>query len=369
MAWGVLAQWLWPGLLRGPGVLSGLVTLVLFLQMWKASAGHTVALTQDTGAADDWETDPDFVVGLDPPALPLSRGLWSRVGCRPGAHLVLLCRMTSVRRSSDGAPRPCKGQATRSTSSKHLCGQAGAPASPTLSGLAGLVVRGCSQPLRRVPCVEWPSRSAGGWWLWWLSFVLTGVLRRPKAGEASLGSAPGLWSRALLCFWPGRGRPWRGRAAHLVAGWGQGQGPSSWVPPLGFPWLPAAPPAVAEPLERCCRGPASVGALGRPRRSMQAVAEALPGAGAPWHERSWAAHARPPLSSWRGLGSAGLCSSCCGRSQARGEPRQGAASGATPAADCALPGVPLLARLSGSGGQRSWTVRSDLGFGLCWRGA
>ncbi|KAM4850680.1 src substrate cortactin isoform X2 [Urocitellus parryii] len=29
--------------------------------MWKASAGHTVALTQDTGAADDWETDPDFV--------------------------------------------------------------------------------------------------------------------------------------------------------------------------------------------------------------------------------------------------------------------------------------------------------------------
>ncbi|XP_076703873.1 src substrate cortactin isoform X2 [Callospermophilus lateralis] len=29
--------------------------------MWKASAGHTVALTQDAGAADDWETDPDFV--------------------------------------------------------------------------------------------------------------------------------------------------------------------------------------------------------------------------------------------------------------------------------------------------------------------
>ncbi|VTJ92191.1 Hypothetical predicted protein [Marmota monax] len=29
--------------------------------MWKASAGHTVALTQDAAAADDWETDPDFV--------------------------------------------------------------------------------------------------------------------------------------------------------------------------------------------------------------------------------------------------------------------------------------------------------------------
>lgn len=28
--------------------------------MWKASAGHTVAITQDDGS-DDWETDPDFV--------------------------------------------------------------------------------------------------------------------------------------------------------------------------------------------------------------------------------------------------------------------------------------------------------------------
>ncbi|XP_006893284.1 PREDICTED: src substrate cortactin isoform X1 [Elephantulus edwardii] len=28
--------------------------------MWKASAGHTVSITQDDGA-DDWETDPDFV--------------------------------------------------------------------------------------------------------------------------------------------------------------------------------------------------------------------------------------------------------------------------------------------------------------------
>lgn len=30
--------------------------------MWKASAGHTVSVTQDDGGADDWETDPDFVV-------------------------------------------------------------------------------------------------------------------------------------------------------------------------------------------------------------------------------------------------------------------------------------------------------------------
>ncbi|XP_047372605.1 src substrate cortactin isoform X3 [Sciurus carolinensis] len=29
--------------------------------MWKASAGHAVALVPDDGAADDWETDPDFV--------------------------------------------------------------------------------------------------------------------------------------------------------------------------------------------------------------------------------------------------------------------------------------------------------------------
>lgn len=36
----------------------------LFLQMWKASAGHAVSITQDDGEADDWETDPDFVVGV-----------------------------------------------------------------------------------------------------------------------------------------------------------------------------------------------------------------------------------------------------------------------------------------------------------------
>lgn len=34
---------------------------VLILQMWKASAGHSISLSQDDGA-DDWETDPDFVV-------------------------------------------------------------------------------------------------------------------------------------------------------------------------------------------------------------------------------------------------------------------------------------------------------------------
>jgi hypothetical protein len=32
--------------------------------MWKASAGHAVSITQDDGGADDWETDPDFVVGI-----------------------------------------------------------------------------------------------------------------------------------------------------------------------------------------------------------------------------------------------------------------------------------------------------------------
>lgn len=39
-------------------------TLVLVFQMWKASAGHTVPLAQEDSGADDWETDPDFVVGL-----------------------------------------------------------------------------------------------------------------------------------------------------------------------------------------------------------------------------------------------------------------------------------------------------------------
>lgn len=37
--------------------------LLLVLQMWKATAGHTVSVSQDDGA-DDWETDPDFVVWL-----------------------------------------------------------------------------------------------------------------------------------------------------------------------------------------------------------------------------------------------------------------------------------------------------------------
>lgn len=50
----------------------GSVTLLLLLvlQMWKATAGHTLSVSQDDGA-DDWETDPDFVVWLvgftDPP--------------------------------------------------------------------------------------------------------------------------------------------------------------------------------------------------------------------------------------------------------------------------------------------------------------
>lgn len=37
--------------------------LLLVLQMWKATAGHTVSVSQDDGA-DDWETDPDFVVWI-----------------------------------------------------------------------------------------------------------------------------------------------------------------------------------------------------------------------------------------------------------------------------------------------------------------
>lgn len=37
--------------------------LLMVLQMWKATAGHAIAISQDDGA-DDWETDPDFVVRL-----------------------------------------------------------------------------------------------------------------------------------------------------------------------------------------------------------------------------------------------------------------------------------------------------------------
>lgn len=37
------------------------VLLLVVLQMWKATAGHSIAVSQDDGA-DDWETDPDFVV-------------------------------------------------------------------------------------------------------------------------------------------------------------------------------------------------------------------------------------------------------------------------------------------------------------------
>ena len=37
--------------------------LLMVLQMWKATAGHTISVHQDDGA-DDWETDPDFVVWL-----------------------------------------------------------------------------------------------------------------------------------------------------------------------------------------------------------------------------------------------------------------------------------------------------------------
>lgn len=49
--------------------------------MWKASAGHAVSITQDDGGADDWETDPDFVVRVtSPPWLYFSRkGLSSAV--------------------------------------------------------------------------------------------------------------------------------------------------------------------------------------------------------------------------------------------------------------------------------------------------
>lgn len=39
------------------------VLLLMVLQMWKATAGHTISVSQDDGA-DDWETDPDFVVWL-----------------------------------------------------------------------------------------------------------------------------------------------------------------------------------------------------------------------------------------------------------------------------------------------------------------
>lgn len=42
--------------------LRSLKPSALSFQMWKASAGHAVSITQDDGGADDWETDPDFVV-------------------------------------------------------------------------------------------------------------------------------------------------------------------------------------------------------------------------------------------------------------------------------------------------------------------
>uniref|UniRef100_A0A8C6ZM71 Cortactin n=1 Tax=Nothoprocta perdicaria TaxID=30464 RepID=A0A8C6ZM71_NOTPE len=43
-----------------PCRLSVTVLLLMKLQMWKATAGHTISVSPDDGA-DDWETDPDFV--------------------------------------------------------------------------------------------------------------------------------------------------------------------------------------------------------------------------------------------------------------------------------------------------------------------
>lgn len=47
--------------------------------MWKASAGHTVSITQDDSGADDWETDPDFVVSRRGPCFRPLGGSWGRV--------------------------------------------------------------------------------------------------------------------------------------------------------------------------------------------------------------------------------------------------------------------------------------------------
>lgn len=59
-------------------------------QMWKASAGHAVSIAQDDAGADDWETDPDFVVGAASLCFPFS---WSGSGS-PGFFFdgVVVCR-------------------------------------------------------------------------------------------------------------------------------------------------------------------------------------------------------------------------------------------------------------------------------------
>lgn len=74
--------------------------------MWKASAGHAVTVTQDVGGADDWETDPDFVVratallgaGVPDGGLPGfllgDSSLVLRAGCRTVSPLALPSRMT-----------------------------------------------------------------------------------------------------------------------------------------------------------------------------------------------------------------------------------------------------------------------------------
>ena len=56
--WGLRSAGHWPPRTAAPGLCDA----ALPFQMWKASAGHTVSIAQDDGGADDWETDPDFVV-------------------------------------------------------------------------------------------------------------------------------------------------------------------------------------------------------------------------------------------------------------------------------------------------------------------
>ena len=68
------------------------------MSVWRAAAGQNSGRNKVDQDADDWETDPDFVVSCHVLLLPL------RSVCLP----VHADRMTCRKRSSDGDPKPCK---------------------------------------------------------------------------------------------------------------------------------------------------------------------------------------------------------------------------------------------------------------------
>uniref|UniRef100_A0A5G2QYI6 Src substrate cortactin n=1 Tax=Sus scrofa TaxID=9823 RepID=A0A5G2QYI6_PIG len=80
--WGLRSAGHWPPRTAAPGLCDA----ALPFQMWKASAGHTVSIAQDDGGADDWETDPDFVVrGSSRPACASPRAAFPRLLLGRGA--------------------------------------------------------------------------------------------------------------------------------------------------------------------------------------------------------------------------------------------------------------------------------------------